>query len=147
MKKKTIIGSAIIKTVILLFGIVFVLLSISTLCGCSFEDESKVASYNISKEADNFKVYRKLTIINNDSDKTLLEFEGWASINVDSTDSQLEITYKVGEDEYYKDFVGLNNHVTYLVTQVDGSDVDKYHYEWTYHSEGDLIPIEAKDMD
>ena len=147
MKKKTIIENTIIKTAILLFGIVLVLLFISTLYGCSFEDESKVASYNISKEADNFRVYRKLTIINNDSDKTLLEFEGWASINVDSDDNQLEITYKVGEDEYYKDFVGLNNHVTYLVTQVDGSDVDKYHYEWTYHSEGDLIPIETKDMD
>ena len=25
--------------------------------------------------------------------------------------------------------------------------VDKYHYEWTYHSKGDLIPIELKDED
>lgn len=81
------------------------------------------------------------------SDEVLLEFEGWCSINKDNTDNQLEITYRVGEGQYYKDFIGLNDRVTYLVTQADGANVDKYHYEWTYHSKGDLIPIEIKDID
>ena len=116
-------------------------------CGCSWEDEADVASYNISKEADNFNVYRKVTIINNQSDVVMLEFEGWCSINVDSDDSQLEITYRVGKDTYYKDFIGLNDRTTYVITQLDGSNVDKYHYLWLYHSEGDLIPIEIEDND
>lgn len=115
--------------------------------GCSWEDEADVASYNISKEADNFNVYRKVTIINNQSDVVMLEFEGWCSINVDSDDSQLEITYRVGKDTYYKDFIGLNDRTTYVITQLDGSNVDKYHYLWLYHSEGDLIPIEIEDND
>lgn len=119
----------------------------SILTGCSWEDEADVASYNLSKEADNFNIYRKIKIINSQSDETLLEFEGWCSIYKDNSDNQLEITYRVGEGEYYKDFVGLNDRTTYLVTQVDGSNVDKYHYEWLYHSEGDLIPIELKDND
>ena len=115
--------------------------------GCSLEDEADVVSENISKEADNFNIYRKVTIINNQSDVTMLEFEGWCSIKVDVSEHQLELTYRVGKDEYYKDFVGLNDRTTYVITQVDGSNVDPYHYEWLYHSNGDLIPIEIKDND
>ena len=122
-------------------------LTVGCFTGCSFEDEADVASYNLSKEADNFNIYRKIKVLNCQSDEILLEFEGWCSINKDNADNQLEITYRVGEGQYYKDFIGLNERVTYLVTQVDGANVDKYHYEWTYHSNGDLIPIEFKDMD
>lgn len=124
-----------------------VVMMLGSLTGCSWEDEADVASYNISKEADNFNIYRKITVINNQSDVVMLEFEGWCSITKDNDDNQLEITYRVGKDEYYKDFVGLNDRTTYLVTQLDGANVDKYHYEWLYHSEGDLIPIELKDAD
>ena len=116
-------------------------------CGCSLEDEADVASYNISKEADNFNVYRSVKVINNQSDVVMLEFEGWCSIRKDNSDNQLEITYRVGEGTYYKDFIGLNDRTTYVITQIDGSNVDKYHYEWLYHSDGDLIPITIKDAD
>lgn len=124
-----------------------VVMMLGSLTGCSWEDEADVASYNISKEADNFNIYRKVTVINNQSDVTMLEFEGWCSIKKDNSDNQLEITYRVGENEYYKDFVGLNDRTTYVITQIDGANVDKYHYEWLYHSNGDLIPIELKDAD
>ena len=118
-----------------------------TLVACSWEDEADVASYNISKEADNFNVYRKIKVFNSQTDNTVLEFEGWCSIVKDNTDNQLEITYRVGKDTYYKDFVGLNDRTTYIVTQLNGKNVDKYHYEWLYHSKGDLIPIQLKDND
>lgn len=134
------------KKKILCLGLGAVMM-LGSLTGCSWEDEADVASYNISKEADNFNIYRRITVINNQSDETMLEFEGWCSITKDNDDNQLEITYRVGKDEYYKDFVGLNDRTTYLVTQLDGANVDKYHYEWLYHSEGDLIPIELKDAD
>ena len=70
------------------------------LCSCSILDEADVASTNVSKEADNFKAYRKVTIINNMTDTTLLEFKGWASIRVDEEENQLEIIYRVGKDKY-----------------------------------------------
>ena len=127
--------------------LVIMMLAVVTLNGCSWEDEADVASYNISQEADNFNVYRKVTVLNNQSDMTMLEFEGWCSIEKDNTDNQLEITYRVGENSYYKDFIGLNDRTTYVITQIDGSNVDKYHYEWLYHSDGDLIPIDLKDAD
>ena len=117
------------------------------LCSCSILDEADVASTNVSKEADNFKAYRKVTIINNMTDTTLLEFKGWASIRVDEEENQLEIIYRVGKDKYKKDFIGLNNMTTYVVTQTDAMDVNPYQYEWTYHSEGNLVPINPEDMD
>lgn len=134
MKKRVCI---LVLSVAMLFGV----------CGCSLEDEANVASYNISKEADNFNVYRSVKVINNQSDVVMLEFEGWCSIKKDNQDKQLEITYRVGKDKFFKDFIGLNDRTTYVITQIDGSEVDKYHYEWLYHSKGDLIPIELKDAD
>lgn len=127
--------------------VVMLILVTLAITGCSLQDEASVASHNISKEADNFNVYRKVVVMNNQSDVVMLEFEGWCSIEKDNTDNQLEITYRVGNGEYYKDFIGLNDRTTYVITQIDGSAVDKYHYEWTYHSQGDLIPITIKDMD
>ncbi len=132
------------KILYLVLGAAMMLCSLT---GCSWEDEADVASYNISKEADNFNIYRKVTVINNQSDETMLEFEGWCSIENNMDKNRLEITYRVGEGQYYKDFVGLNDRTTYVITQIDGANVDKYHYEWLYHSQGDLIPIELKDAD
>lgn len=117
------------------------------LVGCTWENEADVASYNISQQADNFNVYRQIKVINSQSDEVLLEFEGWCSINKDNEDNQLEITYRVGNGEYYKDFIGLNDRTTYVITQLDGSDVDKYHYTWLYRSGGDLIPIKIEDAE
>lgn len=124
-----------------------VVMMLGSLTGCSWENEADVVSRNISTEADNFNIYRRVAVINNQSDETLLEFEGWCSIENNMDKSRLEITYRVGEGQYYKDFVGLNDRTTYVITQIDGANVDKYHYEWLYHSQGDLIPIELKDAD
>lgn len=127
--------------------IVLAIVTMISLCSCSIFDEADTASHNVSKEADNFKAYRKVTIINNMTDTTLLEFEGWASIRVDVEENQLEIVYRTGKEQYKKDFVGLNSMTTYVVTQLDAMNVNPYQYEWTYHSEGNLIPIDIKDMD
>lgn len=124
-----------------------VVIMLGSLTGCSWENESDVVSRNISTEADNFNIYRKVTVINNQSDATMLEFEGWCSIENNMDKNRLEITYRVGENQYYKNFVGLNDRTTYVITQVDGANVDKYYYEWLYHSNGDLIPIEIEDAD
>ena len=50
---------------LLFFGIVV------TLTACSWEDEADVASYNISKEADNFNIYRHVIVYNNQTDEII----------------------------------------------------------------------------
>lgn len=53
--------------------IVLVLLICITVTGCT---EANQVSYNISKEADNFNVTRKLTVLNARTDTILLELTG-----------------------------------------------------------------------
>lgn len=104
-----------------------VLLSISV-TGCT---ESEKVSNNISKEADNFNVCRKIVMINLRTDTVLYEFEGFCSIKTDNEDNQLEITSEVGDGVYKKDFIRLSNETTYVVQDISGAEVDKYHYEWS----------------
>lgn len=105
------------------------------LSGCSPEDEAYFAEHKLARDANNFNIYRKIKIINCQSNETILEFKGWCTIYKNNGENQLEITYRVGDDEYYKNIIGLNDRTTYIVTQIDAENVDKYHYEWLYPSE------------
>lgn len=65
--------------------------------GCT---ESEQVSYNIGKEADNFNVTRKLTVINARTDTILLEMEGTFSLS-NNSDNELEVICEVGDDKYH----------------------------------------------
>lgn len=97
----------------------------ATLTGCT---ESEQVSYNISQEADNFNVTRKLTVINARTDTILLELIGTFSLSNNST-NELEIICEVADGKYQKHFVYLNEYTLYVVEDISGADVDKYHYE------------------
>lgn len=57
--------------------------------GCT---ESEQVSYNIGKEADNFNVTRKLTVINARTDTILLEMEGtFLSAIIQTTNWKLSV--------------------------------------------------------
>lgn len=103
--------------------------SITTLAlnGCR---KSTFASYNVSKEADNFNVLRKITVVNTRSDSVLYELTGFFSLE-NSTTNEIAVISRVGEDNYRKDFIYLNDWTTYIVQDLDGSEVSPYHYELT----------------
>lgn len=96
------------------------------MAACSDAD---TASSNISQDSDNFKIARKIVFVNGITDRYLLSIEGFCSIHVDTTEKQLEVTCKTGDNEYKKHFLGLSDNVTYFVEQVDGAHVSKDHYK------------------
>ena len=100
-------------------------LMILTLAGCR---ESKRVSYNISKEADNFNVTRRLAVINARTDKPVFELIGRFAIANNKND-ELEITVEVEEGRYKKHMVYLNDWTLYVVEDVSGASVDQYRYE------------------
>ena len=112
--------------------------------GCT---EANRVSQNISNEADNFNVFRRVTVINARSDSLVLELDGYFSINVDNEDNQLEITCRTGPGNYSKHFIGLNEWVIYTVEDLSGADVDPYHYEIHYLPEGNVINFKFKGTD
>lgn len=85
-------------------------------------------SNNISQEADNFNVTRKLTVVNARTDTILLELTGTFALK-NNTDNELEVIIETEEGKYKKDLVYLNDYTMYVVEDVSGADVDKYHYE------------------
>lgn len=104
------------------------------LSGCSSAD---VAGQNISTEADNFRVDRRIVGINLITGDYLFMVTGKCSIKADTPDQQLEIVCKVGPDAYQKHFIGVPTgaNVTYTVEQIATSNVDTYHYEFVFKPE------------
>lgn len=103
----------------------------AVLTGCA--DAADVASHNVSKDADNFKIERRVVFVNGITDKYLLSIEGRCAI-VDEG-NQLEVTCKTGDDTVKKHFLGLSDNVTYFVEQVEGANVSEYHYKVIFRPE------------
>ena len=118
-----------------------ILIAALALAGCSQADR---ASHNVSVEADNFRVIRRLAVINTVTDQPIMEMVGNFSIKADVTDSQLEITAKEEDGTFRKHFVGISPTVTYVVEDISGADVSAYRYQISYLPEA-IIPIELKD--
>lgn len=95
------------------------------LSGCS--TDADVASANLSKDAEQFKIERRVVFLNGITDTYLLSIEGLCSI--EDQGNQLEVTCKTGPDEYKKHFLGLSDNVSYFVEQVEGADVSTYRYK------------------
>lgn len=102
--------------------------------------DASVASYNISKDADQFKVRRRVIFYNAITDVVMFEMTGNLSIETDSTNNELAVTVKLGENEYRKHFLGLSDNVTYIVEQLDYSNVSKYRYELVFKPQS-IIPV------
>lgn len=120
------------------FGLLLavVCLSIAMFASCT---EADVVSNNISNDADNFKVLRKLTFINTITDEVLYTVEGNFSITADTADNQLEITAKTGDDKYQKHFLGLSETTVYIVEQIKWQETNKYQFKITIKPSA-LIP-------
>jgi len=96
------------------------------LAGCG--SDAQVASYNLSKAADQFEVERRVVFYNGITSDYILTIEGYCSIESDNTDNQLEVTCKTGPSEYKKHFLGLSDNVTYFAEQLNGAYASAYHY-------------------
>jgi hypothetical protein len=107
------------------------------LAGCR---ESEKVSYNISKEADNFNVMRRLTVINARTDKLMLEVIGTFSVESDQANNEIDIIVEVAPNVYKKHFFGLNEYTIYTIEDISGAYVDKYHYEINFLPEM-IVPI------
>lgn len=107
------------------FVIVVAIVMLFALSGCR---ESERVSHNISQQADNFNVTRKLTVVNVRNDTVLYELIGNFAMTNEGN-NELSVISEVAEGQYKKDFIYLNEWTTYIVQDVSGAYVDQYHYE------------------
>ena len=122
-------------------AILLLVVTLAILCGCSMSEASKVNS-NLSKQADYFECERRITVYNARTDTIILEAEGYMSLSNNSS-NELVATFKVGPNEYVKNYIYLNDYVLYVVEDITGTHTDPYHYKMYFHTE--ILPdIEVK---
>lgn len=115
-----------------------------TATGCGREADK--VSYNVSQEADNFNVLRRLTVINTRTDKPEFELIGAFSLSVDHSDNQIEVTCELEDGSYKKHIVGLNENTMYVVEDLGGAEVNRYRYEVNFLPES-ILPVDVVSKD
>ncbi|QFG08647.1 hypothetical protein PBI_VANISOA_67 [Mycobacterium phage Vanisoa] len=111
------------------------------LSGCT--SDANVASENLSKQADNFEIPRRIVFFNGITDKYLLEIQGRCSIAPDTASQKLDVTCKVSNG-FKKHFLGLSDNVSYFVEQIDGANVSTDFYEVNFKPQAILPDIELR---
>lgn len=117
------------------------LMGVFLLGGCR---ESDKVSYNVSQEADNFNVVRRVAVINARTDK--IEFEVVGRISINAGSDQLEIMVEVGKGEYKKHIVNMTEWNMYVVEDLEGAKVNEYKYEVNYMPES-IVPFTVTEKD
>ena len=112
------------------------------LAGCT--SDADVASNNLSKQADNFEIPRRIVFFNGITDKYLLEIQGRCSIAPDTGSQKLDVVCKLGDGSLKKHFLGLSDNVSYFVEQIDGANVSTDFYEVNFKPQSILPDIELR---
>jgi hypothetical protein len=117
-----------------------VLLSALTLSSC--DSDADRASDNLSRSAEQFEINRRVVLFNGITDKYLLVVEGRCSVEKAESAlgaGSLEVTCKIGPDQYKKHYGGLSDNVSFFVEQLESKDVSVYHYRVLFKPEN-IIP-------
>ena len=110
------------------------------LLGLSACRESDKVSYNVSQEADNFNVMRRVAVINTRTDK--VEFEAIGRISVDTEDkTKLVILVETAKGVYKKHLINMTDWNMYVVEDLYGAEVNEYKYEINYMPES-IVPFD-----
>lgn len=119
-----------------------VLVLTAMVAGCG--REANQVSYNISQQADNFNVMRRLTVINTRTDKVLFRMSGRFSVQKED-DGDLAVIVEIDrkKNRYQKHIVDLNDWITYVVEDLNGVEVSRYDYELEFMPQM-LIPVKIK---
>ena len=120
-----------------LIAIVLILVCILSFAGCR---ESTRVSYNVSKEADNFNVIRRITVFNIRTDTVLLQMTGRLALKNNDHD-ELVVLAEVEKGVYQKHFIYLNEYTMYTVEDLNGTEVSPYSYELEFLPQT-LVPVQ-----
>lgn len=121
-------------------AVLMIVCMVAGLVACSTAD---TVSHNLSKEANEFNVYRKITVTNARTDTIMLQAEGYMSLD-NNEENELALTIKTGENRYCKNYVYLNEWTCYVVEQTEPKETDRYHYELIFYPERAIPDVEFK---
>ena len=94
--------------------------------------QAETVRYNLKREADDFNVRRRITVLNTRTDTPMMQITGLISIDTDS-DGDLNITIEKAPNEYVLNYAHLSQDTTYIVEQIETKEVNKYQYEIKFY--------------
>lgn len=123
--------------------IILFIIAICCLTGC--ESSADTVRYNLSREADEFNVKRRITFINLRTDEFLFTITGNCSVKGGYSDSnkELEVICQVGKNKYQKHMLYLTTETTYVIEQLEYNEVSRYDYEIVFRPKA-IVPITIK---
>lgn len=109
--------------------VILVCVLAAVLTGCTQADNVR---YNLKREADDFNVRRRITVLNTRTDTPMMQITGLLAISTDD-DGDLNITIEKAPNEYVLNYAHLSQDTTYIVEQIETMDVNKYQYEIKFY--------------
>lgn len=108
MRKKIIVAAAVLA---------------GTLGACTSEADK--ANQNLSKEAERFRIERRIVAINGITDQVLFTVQGFCSYEVPG-DGTFEVICKVDQNKVERTTLYLSDNVTFVSTQLAPAEVSFY---------------------
>lgn len=109
--------------------VLLLLVMVFALTACS---ESDKVTHNLKREANDFNVRRRITVLNTRTDKAMMQITGLLSIRTD-INGDLNITIEKAPGEYMLNYAHLSQDTTYIVEQIETKEVSKYQYEIIFY--------------
>jgi len=114
-------------------SIIAAVLLVTGMAACT-EHDSDVVSQNLSTEADQFRIARRVVFYNGITGDYMLSIEGLCALGNNDGPRELTVVCKIGESAngeglYKKHFLGLSDNVTYFVEQLEAASVSAFHYK------------------
>lgn len=114
------------KKIVLVVLLIFIVFALSS---CRQADTVR---HNLKREADDFNIRRRITVMNTRTDTPLMQITGLISIDVDK-DGDLNITIEKAPNEFVLNYAHLSQDTTYIVEQIETKEVNKYMYEIKFY--------------
>ena len=118
-----------------------VIVGVLLITGCDQPSYKQFVSKNISTDADNFKLLRRIILYNAITDNYILEVTGFCSVQAYAEHRQLEVVCKVGKDEYQKHIYGYSDNTPYTLEQLDSNKASPYHYKIVFKPKS-ILPLQ-----
>lgn len=123
-----------------LFALAVTVFAAVLMVSCSKADR---VSHNLSREADEMNITRKVTVINGITNQTIFQATGQMSIGYVEERKQLNIIALDDEGNYKKHIIGISDNVSYVVEDVTGMKGIDTKYRM-YFNPNMILPVDVK---
>ena len=127
------------RRVLTLIGLACLVVTPLAVTGCG-SSNADIASENLSKQAEQFKIVRRIVGINGITDKVEFVAVGRCSVEGDGLGNLAALTVICKDpDGLRKHFIGQSDNMTFIVTQIDAANVSQFRTKFILKPES-LIP-------